>query len=369
MEDKKPPAPLKLDFYILDGLRGIAAVYVVFNHCRGHLLMGGTEYSQLVPVSQWGWSTKLYYAFLQVTSLGREFVIFFFVLSGFSIAHSLTKNKEALPFYKRRAIRLYPPYVLALIWAAVIFYLLRRFAPMQLDAGEVSVFHDLKNVLLNLVYVPKGALIPQFWSLTHEVIFYLLIPLLFTRSLKYYVWLSVAGYIAGWMVKWNGTNAESIPLDFLLNYNIFFVIGILVYRNMGRVTSLLKQKMMWFLFSVAGLFVLMIALKLKLGEYNKVTLLVSALLSILMIVNFLAHSVHNKLLHFLGKMSYTIYISHFASLYLFIVLLSNLGFPLHSRIREWYIWPLAVIVCLLLSIPLYYMAEHPTKKILSRLRK
>src|SRR4249919_1641171 len=81
----------KIDFKILDGLRGIAALYVVFNHSRGNLFIGGIKYSQIKNISLWDVKEKFYFATLQLTSLGREFVILFFILSGFSIAFSLNR--------------------------------------------------------------------------------------------------------------------------------------------------------------------------------------------------------------------------------------------------------------------------------------
>ena len=81
----------EIDFKILDGLRGIAAVYVVFNHSRGNLFIGGVKYSEIKSRELWSFFEKTYFSALQLTSLGREFVILFFILSGFSIAFSLRK--------------------------------------------------------------------------------------------------------------------------------------------------------------------------------------------------------------------------------------------------------------------------------------
>lgn len=89
---------MKPNFKILDGLRGIAATYVLINHSRGNLLMGGAEYAKINPVNQWSIIDKLYFSALQLTSLGREFVILFFILSGFSIAFSLQKKPQHLIF-------------------------------------------------------------------------------------------------------------------------------------------------------------------------------------------------------------------------------------------------------------------------------
>lgn len=362
----------KPDFLILDGLRGIAAVYVVLFHSRGDLLLRGGDYSKIVPVSQWSLSTKIYYSLLQFTTLGREFVIFFFVLSGFSIAYSLSNNSEVLPFYKRRLVRLYPTYLLALVWAAAIFAIVTTIAPAQLDAGERSVFDTPLYVIRNFFYLHSGGdLTAQFWSLILEVIFYILIPLFFLLGLRYYIVLSVVGYLAGWFLKWNGVSGDNIISIFFFDYNIFFAVGILLFQHFDKVRKLLHfRKVIFYLISI-GLFICMIVIKLKLGEANKVTTLLSAVLAILMIVNFLHHEIKNEPLLFFGKMSYTIYTTHIASLYLFIALISWLGLQNqhHSQITIWYIWPLGVVFSLMMALPLYYMGEYPSKILLSKLRK
>lgn len=360
---------LKPDFTVLDGLRGIAALYVVINHCRGHLTMGGTEYARLVPLSQWSITDKLYYSALQLTSLGREFVIFFFVLSGFSIAHSLTgKNKNFFSFYQRRLVRLYPPYVAALAWAALVFFIVQQREPLALGPGSYSVFHDTNTILSNLIYIPKGSLIGQFWSLTHEVIFYIIIPVFFLLPVRYYIGLSIIGFLIGLVISPNEAIHSTILADFFLEYNIFFALGILLYANYERVAKWFTLKKWTFFLASGGLFLAMVVTKFKLGDYNKVSVLLAAVLSILMVVNFLHYAIKGRILDFFGRMSYTLYIVHLASVYLFMVVLGSFGYVDFHLIRNPYIWMIGVVFCVLTAIPLYYLAEHPTKKILSRMR-
>ncbi|MDB5118126.1 MAG: hypothetical protein JWQ79_3618 [Mucilaginibacter sp.] len=360
---------IKPDFLILDGLRGIASVYVVLNHCRGNLLMGGSEFSKIAPVSQWSIATKLYYLLLQFTSLGREFVIFFFVLSGFSIAYSLSKNNQVLAFYKRRLIRLYPPYILALIWAAFIFFIVTKFAPVQLKPEMKSVFNNFTYVICNIFYIPKGDLIAPFWSLTHEVIFYVLIPFFYLKRLHYYVIFSLIGYFLGYVINWNGTELGSIIGQFLLDYNIYFALGILLYTNFSKAKSIFVMRKAIFGCTICFALILMIIIKLYFGIDNKISLIISAFLSVIMIINFLHYEICSKLLEFFGKMSYTIYITHFASMYLFIVIVNKFIPTYHTDIMEWYVWILGVIFCLLFAVPLYYLAEYPSKKVLQSIRK
>lgn len=86
-------APSRERFLLLDGLRGVAAFAVILDHVPGGWL------GELIP--------------------GRYLAVdFFFVLSGFVLAHAYGRGLEAggsaLDFMKARVIRLYPMYLLGL---------------------------------------------------------------------------------------------------------------------------------------------------------------------------------------------------------------------------------------------------------------
>jgi peptidoglycan/LPS O-acetylase OafA/YrhL len=360
-------ARLKPDFKILDGLRGIAAVYVVINHCRGNLLMGGEAYSKIVPFNEWSIWDKLYFAALQFTSLGTEFVIFFFVLSGFSIAYSLRNKQQILKFYSRRLMRLYPPFIIALIWAALVFWIASIIAPVLTD-GLLSVFANPLYILSNIFYIPKGAFIAQFWSLTHEVIFYLIIPFCILKRRLYYA-VSIAAYVAGWCIYGYGRSDENLLISFAVNYNIYFVAGIWLFHNYNKVAPyfLTSTVKMWS--ASIALIVSMVAVKYFIAGDVKITFIIAALLSVLLIVNFLAKHITNGLIAFLGTMSYTIYITHFATIILFKAALIKLGIVQSSGITQFWIWPLGILVCILFSYFIYQLAEKPSKKVLDKWRR
>ena len=356
---------IKPDFKILDGLRGIAATYVVIHHCRGNLLIGGSEYAAILPVSQWSMWEKLYFSALQSTALGREFVIFFFVLSGFSIAYSLQRNTGILKFYSRRLIRLYPPYLTALAWAAVVFLISSYIAPV-LTTGLSSVFADLTNILSNLFYIPRGAFINQFWSLTHEVIFYLLIPIAILNRKAYYL-VSVCLYLIGWIISTNVKPGNNLLLAYIFEYNIFFVLGIWLFHNYVMVRSFLKLNRVKVILLSTLLFITMVLIRYITSEDNKITIILSAILSVVLIIHFLENGITNRLMAFLGAMSYTIYISHMASIFLFKAILINAGIITEKVSQPW-VWPIGVLVCVGISYCMYVIAEKPTKRLLDNLR-
>jgi peptidoglycan/LPS O-acetylase OafA/YrhL len=359
---------VKIDFKILDGIRGIAAFYVVVNHCRGNMLIGGSELAKISPINEWSLWTKLYYSLLQFTSLGREFVVVFFVLSGFSIAHSLQKNNHILTFYKKRLIRLYPPYLLALFYAYFVFNITHK---KLLIAGE-SVFENINNVINNLFYIPSGQMIPQFWSLTHEVIFYLIAPLIIysVNKKKLYYYLSILVYFYSVFKAPFSFTGQNIIEKFIFDYNIFFAIGIYLYNTIENYINFKIFNKKYYLFLLSFLIItLMVVIKFKFGEYNKFTSIIAAIYSIILIIFFLKYKIQNKLFQYLGEISYTLYITHFASIYLITYFLIKTHLIDKQFTESPFIWLIGVFGCVLLAIPLYLIGEKPSKILLSKIRK
>ncbi|MFF4399778.1 acyltransferase family protein [Streptomyces sp. NPDC001480] len=148
----------------LDGLRGLAALYVVLFHCW-LLAFPGFPKNSGPP-----WLGWLMY--------GRLAVVFFLVLSGFSLAISPARGGwrqgGVLRFLRRRAWRILPPYWAALALSVVIGYFV-----------VPASHHGPPNIRTVLVYglvaqdvltarTPNGA----FWSIAVEAQLYLVFPLL-----------------------------------------------------------------------------------------------------------------------------------------------------------------------------------------------
>lgn len=108
----------------------------------------------------------------RLTSQGVAGVDFFFVLSGFVLAWSHRPGDSARPFYRRRAARILPLYLLAWLAGALASPLLH---------GS-SLAQQLPSLFLVQAWVPSfpiyfaGATV--LWSLSCELLFYLVFPLL-----------------------------------------------------------------------------------------------------------------------------------------------------------------------------------------------
>jgi peptidoglycan/LPS O-acetylase OafA/YrhL len=148
----------------LDGLRGLAALYVVVNHVFLRAFPGYP--ADHAPF----WAGWFIY--------GRFAVVVFIVLSGFSLALSPARHGWRLDgisrFAHRRARRILPAY-----WAALAFSLAVAWLIVPQPGHGVP---DAKSVVVNGLLVQNviGAPSPNgaFWSMAVEAQLYLLFPLL-----------------------------------------------------------------------------------------------------------------------------------------------------------------------------------------------
>lgn len=148
----------------LDGIRGLAALFVVLHHCW---LLSFPGYPR--DTGPW-WLGWLIY--------GHFAVVIFIVLSGFSLsiapARSGWQLRSVGEFARRRAWRILPPYWAALAFSlAVAWWVVAQPNTESPTAKSVAVYGFLVQDLFGSPS-PNGA----FWSIAVEAQLYLLFPLL-----------------------------------------------------------------------------------------------------------------------------------------------------------------------------------------------
>ncbi len=153
-------------FKTIDGLRGVAALAVVFYHLNSAARM---TFDVWLP--EW-----LDWLFKQ----GFLGVDIFFVLSGFVIAFSVRDANPSLRylglFAIRRSIRLDPPY-----WAAIILEIVVQSVALRLSYSDVPL-PSIQDVIAHVFYLQNllgyGDIVSIFWTLCFEIQFYLFLVIL-----------------------------------------------------------------------------------------------------------------------------------------------------------------------------------------------
>ena len=149
----------------IDSIRGVAALSVVLNHVY-----------EMIAHRQGALDVRLLSATLDWFSFGKFGVALFFIVSGFVVPFSLKGDRAPglRRFALSRFFRLYPVY-----WLSI-------FAALALGAGVFGAPPTLRQVLVNLTmaqqFVGVANVIPVYWTLQIELVFYGLCALLFFQG-------------------------------------------------------------------------------------------------------------------------------------------------------------------------------------------
>lgn len=206
-----PASPQRLAF--LDGLRALAALAVVIYHITGSI------------------SQSLIAIYSYVFDLGRFGVVLFFLCSGFIIPLSLQRANSLRQFWVRRFFRLYPLYWLSLLFWLIAVYVLQ----LGQFQGQSITNQPTQTILANITMI-QGVLgfdnlVPLYWTLTLEMVFYGVISVLFiTGLLQHTVRIAYTFIIAAMMLE--GLLPLLLGIRFVsgLNYLGTMFVGTVLYR-------------------------------------------------------------------------------------------------------------------------------------------
>lgn len=129
-------ADTKPHYHLLDGLRGVAALMVIWYHVfEGYAFAGGTT--------------------IDTFNHGYLAVDFFFILSGFVIGYAYDdrwgKNFTMKDFIKRRLIRLHPMVIMGAVVGAITFYIQ---GSVQWDETHIGISMVMLSLLCTIFFIP-----------------------------------------------------------------------------------------------------------------------------------------------------------------------------------------------------------------------
>ena len=129
-------ADTKPHYHLLDGLRGVAALMVIWYHVfEGYAFAGGTT--------------------IDTFNHGYLAVDLFFILSGFVIGYAYDdrwgKNFTMKDFIKRRLIRLHPMVIMGAVVGAITFYIQ---GSVQWDGTHIGISMVMLSLLCTIFFIP-----------------------------------------------------------------------------------------------------------------------------------------------------------------------------------------------------------------------
>ncbi len=166
------PAGPHLDY--LDGMRALAALYVVLSHATNYFALLDSTPPRIIGF------------FLRFFSRGPYAVDVFIVLSGFCLMLPVLKNGGKLrggawQFFQRRAWRILPPYYLAMAFSLLLIALFidKTTGSIWDNALPVSAKSVITHLLLvHDAFKEDNSINYVFWSIAVEWRIYFLFPLL-----------------------------------------------------------------------------------------------------------------------------------------------------------------------------------------------
>lgn len=365
-------ADSKPHYELLDGLRGVAALMVIWYH-----VFEGFATS---PIDQ-----QFNHGYLAVD--------FFFILSGFVIGYAYDdrwkKTMTTKDFFKRRLIRLHPMVVMGAVLGAITFYIQ---GCEKWDGAQVSMSMLMVAMLLNLFLIPavpgtgpevrgNGEMYPlngPSWSLFFEyignIMYALFIRRLSTKALTILVMLAGVGLASFAIFNYSGYGHLGVGWS-MTDYNLIggflrvlfsFSIGLL----MSRIFKPVHIKGAFWICSLA-IVVLLSMPYIGNGEspwmngiYDSVcTILIFPILVYLGASGKTTDKGSSKVCKFLGDISYPVYIVHYPFMYLFYDWLWS------NKLSFSQSWPVALAVffgSILLAYLCLKLYDEPVRKWLTK---
>lgn len=315
----------KVYFPNLNGLRFIAALLVVIHHSE--------QFKYIFKFDNY-WNVR------SIRNVGQLGVILFFVLSGFLITYLLLKEKNDAGtisikhFYFRRILRIWPLYYLIMILA---FFILPYFSLFSIPGFTESFNADYWSIfILFLLFLPNVALVmyspvpfaSQSWSVGVEEQFYLLWPWIIKKSKKplnllfAIIFFSLIIY---WVLSFMHKNSSDYLVSQLFRFWEHFNIDCMAIGGIAAwILFNKKEKILLFFYNK---YLQIIVYLLTVGAlvkgfyfpviipYLDLNCEFYAFLFAVIILNLASNpnsiiSMENKLLDYLGKISYGLYMYH-----------------------------------------------------------
>lgn len=367
-------ADSKPHYALLDGLRGVAALLVVWYHIfEGYAFAGGTM--------------------ITTVNHGYLAVDFFFMLSGFVVSYAyddrLGKSLTLKNFFKRRLIRLHPMVVMGAI-VGLIAYCIQ--GCVQWDGTQVSVTNILISLLLGMLLIPvfpgaahdvrgNGEMFPlngPGWSLFFEYIGNILYALFIRRfSNKVLIfWTIFTGVGLGMFSIFDVAGYGSIGIGWTMDaVNFFgglfrmifpFSMGMLLARNFRPlkikgafwICSLILAVLfhvpyiegtsfhfngLFEFITIAGIFPVVLLLSASGTTTDKITA---------------------KISKFLGEISFPLYMVHYPVMYLFYAWLIDK--KLYTLGETWQVALLVIAGSVMLAYLCLKLYDEPVRKWLGK---
>lgn len=298
---------MRTRFESLDAFRGICAISVVFFHM--HVLGSVTEWD-----------------FFRGSSI---FVEFFFVLSGFVLAHGygFKVGLKFKAFVKARFFRIFPLHIIMLLVMIILEcgkLLAYKFAGFNFNNAPFTGPGALSEIIPNLLLVQSWTPLTNSqtfnypsWSISIEFYMYILFffSISFFKNKKIFAWLSISLV----MLYLLAIKSEILNSEVLLGLSCFFG-GAYIYFLYKKIEHIKINVLTGSLLELASLISIYSVVSLDF-EYRTITAIFAFFITVSIFAfesGVFSKLFKKKYFQIVGRLSYSIYMIHAAFLFCFI---------------------------------------------------
>jgi peptidoglycan/LPS O-acetylase OafA/YrhL len=356
---------------VLDSLRGLAAVIVVFHHFLAIFpSLAGDDPNP----SRWAWAMQ--FTPLHLLWDGLLPVLFFFILSGYVLSLPYHEGR-ALPYsgyLLKRICRIYLPYLAAVLSAFALFALLSRGPIPSLSRWLNSIWNTpiswpvIASHATFLGSFDNGRFDPVLWSLVHEMRISIVFPGLMWLLLRLPWFVSLGASVTLSLF----VHERSFATDYWQSgeFLLMFVVGALLARHSARLVAALRRQPVAAraLLLVAGVGACVLADGIPfmgaLHHWNEYTETIGLVLILLGVLSSrrLSALLEKPAFQFLGRVSYSLYLFH-------ALILLALVHAFYGRLPVVVILGIGLLACPLVAWSVWRLVERPAMKLGARLAR
>lgn len=292
----------------------------------------------------------LYHLQLDLFAKGFLGVDIFFIISGYLISSILLKDNSILNFYVNRLNRILPSLICVIL--IIIFFSYFILSPVQ----EKNLWQSISSLSLfvsNYFFYFEGGYfglsnlekpLLHTWSISIEVIFYLISPLIvylfFKKSIFIYLFIF---FLILRIIIYKFTSFEYFYFDFFSKI-ILFLIGFLLNKIK------IKKNYNNYLF-IPGYLIIFFSLLIE--NYNLSVLFIAFGVTLIILFpsnfNLINKIYQNRIILFFGKSSYCLYLIHFPVI--------SYAYILGNEINEINIRYTILLITIVITIIIYNFVE------------
>ncbi|MFZ4835748.1 acyltransferase family protein [Rouxiella sp. Mn2063] len=305
--------------------------------------------------------------------LSGHSVFVFFIISGFFMSMVINEkynnlDRGFIKFWVNRGLRLYPVNIALLVLMFLFYFFSGINSYLTLSLPDQSIPLTVASFFSNIFFFGAELITfnhienwsyvnPQIWSLSLELYFYILAPLIVSRSIKIIFAIAMASFAL--RVYLNISDFPPVPWRYFFFPSdiVFFLIGVIAHRTKDATKNIGRMDLILIIRWVSLISVSIILFNKQFWpiarDFDSISSWVFFVCVAMAVPLLFSITKKNKIDNFLGHLSYPVYLGH-----MFIVTIVY-NYAKDSPDKG----AITLFFSLVMAISLYFLVDKPIEKL------